>query len=88
MSLTNLVRPPCPHCDGKGGFMDGYYEPEFSGCPCCNPDEENEDVPTRVWRFNWWVFRFRFWLENYRIDRWIDREVAKMERPQGERSET
>jgi len=25
----------CPICDGEGGAMSGYYEPEWSECPCC-----------------------------------------------------
>jgi len=74
MSLWTLIRPPCPHCDGKGGFMEGYYEPEFSGCRCCNPDERNEDTTTRVWRWHWWAFCFNEWRELRRLDRWIEQQ--------------
>ncbi len=76
MWLYDLVRPVCWHCNGRGGFMDGYFEPEFSGCQCCNPDEENEDKITRVWRWRWWIFRYKMW----RADRWIDKQMAKIER--------
>lgn len=74
--ISELLRPACPNCDGKGGFMSGYYEPEFSGCSCCNPDERNEDDPTRVWRWSWWLFLFQEWRERRRLDRWIDEQVA------------
>ncbi len=54
LKLWRLIRPACPHCEGKGGFMDGYYEPEWSGCRCCDPDEERMDEPvTHVWRWHW-----------------------------------
>lgn len=72
--LWQLIRPDCPNCDGKGGFMDGYYQPEFSGCRCCNEDERNEDPVTRVWRWQWWLFQFSQWRERRRIDKWIDQQ--------------
>jgi hypothetical protein len=56
--------------------MSGYYEPEFSGCECCNPDEHNEDDTTRVWRWSWWLFQLLQWRERRRLDRWIDKQVA------------
>lgn len=30
----------CPFCDGKGGAMSGYYEPEWSECRECYPHWE------------------------------------------------
>ena len=58
--------------------MDGYYEPEFYGCRCCNQDEDSEENPTRVWRLHWWMFRLKEWRAAKRLDRWIDDEVEKM----------
>lgn len=72
--LADLIRPICPCCEGKGGFMDGYYEPEFSGCRCCNPDEDCDDEITRVWRWQWWMFRLAEWREMRRLDKWIDQQ--------------
>lgn len=79
MTLWELFRPECPHCDGKGGFMSGYYEPEFIGCECCNCDERNEADPTRVWRWQWWAFHFRQRREARRLDRWVDEQVKRDE---------
>lgn len=78
--LLDLIRPVCPACNGNGGHMSGYYEPEFSGCECCNPDEDNEDDITRVWRWHWWLYRFRIWREERRLDRWIEKQEREMER--------
>lgn len=73
--LSQMIWPECPHCKGEGGFMDGYYEPEWSGCRCCDPKEERMDEPvTRVWRWHWWLFRFAEWREMRRIDKWIDQQ--------------
>jgi hypothetical protein len=75
--FLDLMRPVCGFCDGRGGFTSGYYEPEWSGCPCCDPKEERMDEPvTRVWRWQWWAFRFREW----RHDRWIEKQMAKSDR--------
>jgi hypothetical protein len=73
--IRDLVRPICPHCAGKGGFMEGYYEQEFYGCRCCNPDEDNDEDPTRVRRWHSWMFRFSEWRDAKRIDRWIDQQM-------------
>lgn len=70
-ALRNLIRPVCPNCDGKGGHMDGYYQPEFSECDCCNPMGDNEQEPTRVWRWRWWQHRVWLWREERRWDRMI-----------------
>jgi hypothetical protein len=83
--LRKIIRPDCPNCNGAGGFMSGYYEPEFSGCRCCNPDEGNEDDITRVWRWRWWIFRFREWREMRRLDRWIDQQTEAMRPDEFER---
>lgn len=73
--LWRLIRPACPYCEGKGGFIDGYYEPEWSGCRCCDPDEERMDDPvTHVWRWSWWWFRLSEWREMRRLDKWIDQQ--------------
>lgn len=73
--MIGFIRPICPFCEGKGGFVDGYYEPEFSGCRCCDPNEERMDEPvTRVWRWQWWLFRYREWREARRLDKWIDQQ--------------
>jgi hypothetical protein len=70
--LLHLFRPICPLCDGEGGGMSGYYEPEFYGCRCCNAEEDNEAEPTRVWRWHWWAFRFAMWREERRFDKMIE----------------
>lgn len=33
----------CPFCDGAGGAMEGYYEPEWSECHCWHSWETLED---------------------------------------------
>lgn len=73
--LYGLVRPICPDCDGSGGGMSGYYQPEFYGCRCCNEDEDNEDEVTRVWRWQWWAYR----IEQWKHDRWIERHMMSQE---------
>jgi len=75
--LLSIVRPVCPECDGNGGGMSGYYEPEWSDCDCCNPqgrDLEDGRI-TRVWRWRLWQRRYELW----KLDRWIDREMRKEE---------
>jgi hypothetical protein len=77
--LYGLIRPVCPHCDGKGGAVSGYYEPEWSGCRCCDPDEAriDEPVPVRVWRWHLW----RYWLDQRRDERhWEKMYDAEMQR--------
>jgi hypothetical protein len=81
--MMHVLHPVCPHCLGEGGHMSGYYEPEFYGCRCCNPDEENENNPTRVWRWKWWVFQLSEWRAARRMDKWVDSEVEKMRRTEG-----
>ena len=67
--FLNLLRPACPHCSGEGGFTSGYYQPEWSGCELCNKREDNDDQPTRVWRWQWWRFRFHLWHADRLFDR-------------------
>jgi hypothetical protein len=67
--LRNLIQPVCPACNGAGGGMCGYYEPEFYGCDCCNEDEDNEAEITRVWRWRWWGHRYRLWQDERYYDR-------------------
>lgn len=73
--IRDLFRPICPHCDGKGGFMSGYYEPEFSGCSCCNEDEQREEDVVRVWRWQWWLHQYRMWQEERYWSRICDRDA-------------
>lgn len=79
--IARLFRPICPACNGEGGAMSGYYEPEFSECGCCYPDRWYEDSnPTHVWRWRAWVWRYqqrrteRHWNKIYEEDerRWTD----------------
>lgn len=42
----------CPICDGAGGAMEGYYEPEWSECECYYYWESLED-----WGLTWFVGR-------------------------------
>lgn len=81
-NLYSLIRPICPHCHGEGGGMSGYYEPEWSGCRCCDPDERRMDDPTpmRVWRWHLWRFNYAERREAERLDRYCDRESDKMDR--------
>lgn len=60
--LLGIFRPVCPACDGEGGSMSGYYEPEFSECSCCYEDPWwEESNPTRVWRWRTWKWRYAEW---------------------------
>jgi len=60
--VRNLFRPVCPACEGKGGEISGYYEPEFSECGCCYEDRWYGDSnPTRVWRWRRWTWRYQEW---------------------------
>lgn len=68
--LRNLIRPVCQCCDGKGHHQ-AYYEPEYYGCRCCNPNEDREEPVTRVWFWQAWWQRFDDWREERRIDRLI-----------------
>lgn len=58
----------CPHCDGKGGGVEGYYEPEWFECPCCNEDGEGTGkvTPERLAAYN---------KEIADRDAWIEREM-------------
>jgi hypothetical protein len=80
--LYGLIRPICPHCDGQGGGMSGYYEPEWSGCRCCDPDEKRIDdpLPMRIWRWHLWLFNREQRREDARLDRWCDRDSDKLDR--------
>lgn len=75
--LLGIVRPTCPACEGEGGAMTGYYEPEFSECMCCYYDRWYDDSnPTRVWRWQAWAHRYQEW----RTARHWDRIYAEEER--------
>jgi hypothetical protein len=76
--LRNLIRPPCPQCEGAAGFHDPYGG-DWSGCSCCNPNEDREEEYVRVWFWQVWRYRYDLW----KLDRWVDREVAKMEAEDG-----
>lgn len=77
MGLWNIIRPVCPACDGKGGSMSGYYEPEFDSCRCCNRDDQNDEEVTHVWRWQWWRFKFNQWREDRAIDKWVEQEMRR-----------
>ena len=64
-----LVRPRCPICDGVGGGTDPYPSSEWYQCECCNHSGENETG--RVWRWRLWQFNYR----NWKLDRWIARQI-------------
>jgi hypothetical protein len=72
-----MLRIVCPACNGDGGEMSGYYEPEFSECQCCNERGDNEEEVTRVWRWRWWWFRFNQWRADRALDRWIEQEIRR-----------
>lgn len=72
--LYGLIRPICPQCAGKGGFTN-YYGDDWSGCSVCNPEEDNEEPVTRVWRWRWWAHLY----EMRQLDKWVDRQIAEDE---------
>ena len=74
--LLGLIYPVCPACDGEGGATTGYYEPEFSECECCNWWLYNEAKVTRVWRWWWWLHRYREW----QAERHLDKQIEQWER--------
>jgi hypothetical protein len=80
VALFDFIRPVCPHCAGKGGFVDGYYEPEFYGCRCCNEDESREEPVTRVWRWRWWLFRLDQWREGRHWEKMYNAEFGTPDR--------
>lgn len=73
--LRGLIRPICPRCDGEGGGSS-YWGDDWSGCSLCNPEETREEVVVRIWFWQVWQDR----INNWRRDRWVDREVEKMRR--------
>lgn len=72
--LYGLIRPICPQCRGQGGFKN-YYGDDWSGCHCCNPEEDNEDTITRVWRWRWWAYLH----EMRQLDKWVDKQMRAEE---------
>lgn len=73
--LRDLIRPICKRCDGKGGWVSGYYEPEYNECDCCNPGGDNNPDITRVWLWHWWIYA----REERRFARWCEEEGRKMD---------
>lgn len=50
----------CPVCDGAGGAMEGYYEPEWSECSSCWHYWETLD-DYGIERFNGRLSLFQLW---------------------------
>jgi hypothetical protein len=71
MHLLSTIKPICPFCNGNGGAMSGYWQPEFDACECCNPNDDHEEEIVRVWRWRIWLHRFEIWRENRIFDRMI-----------------
>lgn len=70
--IQNIIRPICPHCDGTGGFND-YYGGDWSGCSCCNSNEDREEPIIRIWFWQVWRHRYELW----KLDRWVTQQVEK-----------
>ena len=78
--MFNLIRPICPECDGEGGRMSGYYQPEWSECGLCNPDGTVDEPVARVWFWQVWRWRYHLWRMDRRIMSEMDREAKEFER--------
>ena len=72
--IHDVICPPCPECGGEGGGKD--YFGEWSGCKCCNPNEDREEKTVRIWFWQVWMWEYKLW----KLDRWVDKEVAKMKK--------
>lgn len=73
-SIYNLIRPICPLCGGTGGAISGYYEPEWSECRLCNPDDEREEKIIRIWFWDIW----RHNQEMRELDKWCEEASQRM----------
>jgi hypothetical protein len=73
--IQNIIRPICPHCDGTGGsnnYCNDYYG-DWSGCSCCNSNEDREEPIIRIWFWQVWLYEYELW----KLDRWVTRQVEK-----------
>jgi hypothetical protein len=68
--IRNVVHPVCPSCNGSGG-SEGYYGGDWTGCLCCNPNEDREEPVVRIWFWQVWRYRYDMW----KLDRWVDRQI-------------
>ena len=68
--LRDLIYPVCPQCDGAGG-SEGYFGGDWTGCFCCNPDEDREEPIVRIWFWQVWRNRYNLW----QLDRWVDSQI-------------
>lgn len=74
-AVGRIFRPVCPQCDGSGG-SEGYYGGDWTGCSCCNPEEDREEPVTRIWFWQVWRHRYEIWQR----DRWVDRQIKDGQR--------
>jgi hypothetical protein len=69
-AIRDLIYPICPECDGTGG-SEGHYGGDWTGCFCCNQDEDREDPIVRIWFWQVWRHHYEMW----KLNRWVDRQV-------------
>ncbi len=73
--IMDILHPICPQCDGTGG-SEGYYGGDWTGCFCCNQNEDREEPIVRIWFWQVWRHHYEMW----KLNRWVDRQIAEDER--------
>jgi hypothetical protein len=68
--IRDLIYPVCPSCDGSGG-SEGYYGGDWTGCFCCNPQEDREEPIVHIWFWQVWRHHYDLW----KMDRWVDQQI-------------